>query len=85
MEQLTDIEIATLDLEDTWWKFVGAKEQAIREQFDLSPTRYYQVVNALLDSPAALAHDPMTVRRLLRIRAARQSQRAARRLANTHG
>lgn len=69
-----------LEFERQWWKFAGAKEQAIREQFDMSATRYYQVLNALLDLPEALAFDPMLVKRLQRMRAARQRARSARRL-----
>jgi len=69
-----------LEFERQWWKFAGAKEQAIREQFDMSATRYYQVLNALIDQPAALSFDPMLVKRLQRMRAARQRARSARRL-----
>lgn len=69
-----------LAFERQWWKFAGAKEQAVRELFDLSPTRYYQLLNALIDSPAALAQDPMLVKRLRRMRASRQRARSARRL-----
>lgn len=69
-----------LDFERQWWKFAGAKEQAIRELFDMSGTRYYQLVNTLIDSPDALAYDPMLVKRLRRMRAARQRARSARRL-----
>lgn len=69
-----------LDFERQWWKFAGAKEQAVREKFDMSSTRYYQVLNALLDRPEALEHDPLLVRRLRRLRAQRQRQRSARRL-----
>ncbi|WP_454042858.1 DUF3263 domain-containing protein [Cellulosimicrobium sp. Marseille-Q8652] len=69
-----------LDFERQWWKYAGAKEQAVRELFDLSATRYYQVLNALIDSPAALAHDPMLVKRLRRMRSTRQRARTARRL-----
>ena len=57
-----------------------AKETAIRERFDMSATRYYQVLNALVDRPEALAADPMLVKRLRRLRASRQKARAARRL-----
>ena len=49
-----------LAFERQWWKYAGAKEQAIRELFDMSTTRYYQVLNALIDTPAALAADPTT-------------------------
>lgn len=78
---LTDNEKAVLDFERRWWKYAGAKEEEIRERFGWSSARYYQVVNALIDTPAALEYDPMLVRRLLRLRAARGAQRSARRLA----
>lgn len=79
-DQLTDLDLQTLDLERHWWKYTGAKEQTIRERFDESSTRYYMRLNALIDRPAALTHDPLLVRRLRRLRAARQQQRSARRL-----
>jgi hypothetical protein len=69
-----------LAFERQWWKYAGAKEQAIRDLFDMSATRYYQVLNALIDSPDALAADPMLVKRLRRLRASRQRARSARRL-----
>jgi hypothetical protein len=69
-----------LNFERQWWKFAGAKEQAVREKFDMSSTRYYQVLNALIDRPDALAFDPLLVRRLRRLRSARQRARSARRL-----
>ena len=69
-----------LEFERQWWKYAGAKEQAVREKFDMSSTRYYQVLNALIDRPEALAHDPLLVRRLRRLRSTRQRQRSARRL-----
>jgi hypothetical protein len=73
-----DLEI--LEFERQWWKYAGAKETAIRESFDMSATRYYQVLNALIDRPEALAADPLLVRRLRRMRAERQRVRSARRL-----
>ena len=69
-----------LAFERQWWKYAGAKEQAVREKFDMSSTRYYQVLNALIDRPEALEADPLLVRRLRRLRASRQRQRSARRL-----
>lgn len=78
--QLSDRDQAILEFERHWWKYAGAKESAVREKFDMSSTRYYQVLNALIDRPEALAHDPLLVRRLRRLRAARQRQRSARRL-----
>ncbi|KRD17573.1 MULTISPECIES: DUF3263 domain-containing protein [unclassified Streptomyces] len=53
----------------------GAKERAIREELGLSPVRYYQLLNALLDDARALAHDPVTVNRLRRVREARRTER----------
>ncbi|MDE9367280.1 DUF3263 domain-containing protein [Luteipulveratus sp. YIM 133132] len=79
-EELTDRDQQILAFERQWWKYPGAKEQMIREQFEMSSTRYYQVLNTLLDSPVALEHDPMLVKRLRRLRASRQKQRSARRL-----
>lgn len=77
---LSERDREVLAFERQWWKYAGAKEQAIRELFDMSATRYYQVLNALIDSPAALAHDPMLVKRLRRMRSTRQRARSARRL-----
>lgn len=78
--ELTEREREILALERHWWKYAGAKEQAVRELFGLSPTRYYQILNALIDRPEALAHDPMLVKRLRRMRRTRQRARSARRL-----
>ena len=69
-----------LEFERQWWKYAGAKEQAIRELFDMSSTRYYQIINTLIDTPEAMEFDPMLVKRLRRMRASRQKQRSARRL-----
>ena len=78
--ELSEREQEILAFERQWWKYAGAKEQAIRDLFDMSATRYYQVLNALIDRPSALAFDPMLVKRLRRMRAARQRARSARRL-----
>lgn len=79
---LSDREREILAFERRWWKYAGAKEEAARELFDLTATRYYQVLNALIDTPAALEHDPMLVKRLRRLRSTRQRTRSARRLAD---
>ena len=79
-QALTERDEQVLAFERQWWKYAGAKEQAIRELFDMSATRYYQVLNALIDSPAALERDPMLVKRLRRMRSTRQRARSARRL-----
>jgi hypothetical protein len=78
--ELSERDREILNFERQWWKYAGAKEQAVREQFDMSSTRYYQVLNALIDRPEALAFDPLLVRRLRRLRATRQRARSARRL-----
>ena len=78
--ELSERDAAMLDFERQWWKYAGAKEQAVRDQFQMSSTRYYQVLNALIDRPEPLEADPLLVRRLRRLRASRQSQRSARRL-----
>lgn len=53
----------------------GAKERAVREELGLAPVRYFQLLNALLDDPRALAHDPVTVNRLRRVRDRRRAER----------
>ncbi len=78
--ELSERDREIIAFERQWWKYAGAKEQAIRELFDMSATRYYQVLNALIDNPAALEADPMLVKRLRRLRASRQRARSARRL-----
>ena len=77
---LSDRDAEILAFERQWWKFAGAKEQAVREKFQMSATRYYQVLNALIDKPEALAVDPLLVKRLRRLRETRQRARSARRL-----
>ena len=70
---------AVLGFERQWWKYSGAKEAAIRELFDMSATRYYQLINSLIDTPEALEFDPMMVKRLRRMRSSRQASRSANR------
>lgn len=82
---LSPTEAEMLAFERQWWKFAGAKEQAIRELFDLSATRYYQVLNRLIDRPEALQFDPMLVKRLRRTREARRRTGATRSSSATGG
>lgn len=77
---LSDRDSRILEFENRWWQYAGAKEQAIRELFDMSATRYYQVLNAIIDLPAAMEVNPMLVKRLRRMREARQRARSAKRL-----
>ncbi|WP_062317956.1 DUF3263 domain-containing protein [Demequina maris] len=73
---LSERDAAILSFERGWWRFAGAKEDAIRDGFGLTATQYYQVLNSLIDDPAALAHDPVLVQRLRRMRATRGRGRA---------
>ena len=85
-DQLDRRDREILAFERQWWKYAGAKEQAIRELFDMSPTggpaeyKVQAVLNALLDKPEAMAADPLLIKRLRRLRTSRQRTRAARRL-----
>ena len=72
---LSDLEIRILDFERSWWRYAGAKESAIKELFDLTPARYYQLLNDLIDRDVALATSPILVKRLRRLREARTSAR----------
>ena len=76
---LSERDRAVLGFERQWWKYSGAKEAAIRELFDMSATRYYQLINSLIDTPEALEFDPMLVKRLRRMRSSRQASRSANR------
>ncbi|MET8281187.1 DUF3263 domain-containing protein [Micromonospora sp. NPDC005174] len=73
--ELTERECAILAFEQRWWRHAGAKEQALRDTFGISATRYYQLLNGLLDNPAALAADPVLVNRLRRLRSSRARNR----------
>ena len=72
---LSERERAILDFERSWWAGSGSKETVIRDRFGLSATRYYQVLNDLLDSAEAMAYDPLVVRRLRRLRDRRRRAR----------
>jgi hypothetical protein len=75
---LSDLEFRILEFERSWWRFAGAKESAIKELFDLSAPRYYQILNDLIDRQDALEASPMLVKRLRRLRDARTSARTTR-------
>lgn len=80
VDALDERDREVLDFEREWWRYAGAKEQAIRERFELSTTRYYQLLNELIDDERAESYDPMLVKRLRRMRTARQAKRAAQRV-----
>lgn len=82
---LTERDRAILDFERSWWSEVGPKELAIRERFELSTTRYYEILAEILDSPDAIEHDPLVVRRLRRLRDRRRRERTEGRSAEGSG
>lgn len=77
-DTLSALELRVLEFEREWGARPGAKASAIRAEFGVAPARYYQMLSALLDSPTALRHDPLLVRRLQRVRDARAAARASR-------
>ncbi len=79
--QLTQRDRAILDFERSWWTDDGPKDVAIRDRFELSTTRYYDLLNELLGSEAAYAYDPLVVRRLVRLRDRRRRARTESRVA----
>jgi hypothetical protein len=76
-------DLAILAFERRWWRFAGAKEEAIRRELGLSPTAYYQVLNRLLDDPSAQRAEPELVERLRRLRATRDRRRAGARTGDS--
>jgi hypothetical protein len=83
IDQLTDLQFAVLSFEANWQSHSAAKEEAIREVFGFPAARYYQVLNSVIDLPAAVRHDPMLVGRLQRSRDARANARASRAFASS--
>jgi hypothetical protein len=78
MAGLTELDKRILAFEQSWWQFPGAKEREILETFGMPVTRYYQLLNALIDRPEASEFDPVLVARLRRQRSRRQGIRSAR-------
>jgi len=69
---LTDEQKAILAIESRWWKHAGAKERYVKDVLGLDPIRYYQLVNALIENPEAVAVAPVVINRLRRIRSHRR-------------
>ena len=78
---LDERQLGILAFEARAWQHPGAKAEAIRDEFGISATRYYRILGGLIDSPAALRHDPMLVKRLQRMRSARAEARSRRSLS----
>ncbi|MFV0451590.1 MAG: DUF3263 domain-containing protein [Propioniciclava sp.] len=79
--ELSELEAGILDFEASWWSAAQDKDAEIHARFAIAPPRYYQILNQLLDRPEALAHHPLLVKRLIRLRATRQRNRSARHLS----
>ncbi|MGZ2225612.1 DUF3263 domain-containing protein [Glutamicibacter nicotianae] len=71
-QQLDELSQRILDFETQHWKYAGAKEAAISEQLDLQPAHYYQLLNRLIESDRALAHNPMLIKQLRSKRSTRR-------------
>lgn len=78
---MDDIDVRILAFERSWWRGAGAKDQAIRDEFDLTATAYYARLTHLLDDPAAIAAQPQLVARLRRVRDGQRRLRTPRRVA----
>ena len=72
MPALSERDMRVLAFERGTWRTAGAKEQAIAEVLGITATRYYQLLNELIDTPVALRFDPTLVKRLRGQRARRQ-------------
>ena len=72
---LSDLEVRILDFERQWWRYAGAKETGIKEQFNISAREYYELLNNLIDREDALAASPLLIKRLRRLREARLQKR----------
>jgi len=74
---LTVRERAILDFERSWWLEASesggtTKQDAIRRELSMSPTRFYALLEQLVDSPEAAEYDPLVIARLRRRRDARR-------------
>jgi hypothetical protein len=78
MAGLSELDMRILAFERSWWRFPGAKEREILEVLGMPVTRYYQLLNTLIDRPEAAEFDPVLVARLRRQRSRRQRIRSAR-------
>jgi hypothetical protein len=76
---------AVLEFESSWWLYPGPKDRAIREYLGMSATRYYQVLRRLVEDPDAMRHDPLTVKRLRKMRTDVAKRAAERRLGGGDG
>ena len=72
---LSDFEVRILEFERQWWRYAGAKDVGIKQEFNLSAREYYELLNNLIDRQDALAAAPLLIKRLRRLREARLAKR----------
>lgn len=72
---LSDLEMRILEFERQWWRYAGAKDVGIKQEFNLSAREYYELLNNLIDRQDALAAAPLLIKRLRRLREARLAKR----------
>lgn len=61
---LTDLDRAAIDLAAEPWKGRGWLEREARDRLGLSSTRFYQRLDGLVHTRAAIEYDPLTCRRI---------------------
>ena len=63
-DMLTDTQKAMIDVAAAPYKYAGSVDAIAKERFGLTPTRFWQDVNRLIQTEAAYAYRPEAVRRL---------------------
>jgi len=64
---LSEEDRAILDFERVSWREPGPKDQAIEWCLGLTAEAYYGLLLDLVGTPGALAYDPLTTKRVLRL------------------
>ena len=82
---LGERDCAILGFESSWWLHPGPKDRAIRDHLGISAATYYQVLRRLVEDPEAMQHDPLTVRRLQRVRIDASRRAAERQMGGGDG
>ena len=71
-EGLTELELRILEFEHRWYRHRGEKHIALSREFGMSPIRYFQILNQIIDKPDAIIMEPTLVNRLRRLRDSRR-------------
>lgn len=78
MHELSKRDRDILTFARSWYAFRGNHEAAVRDQFNMTTTTFFQHLNRVIDLPGAMAFDPFTTKRLQRLRADRRRSQSAR-------